>query len=48
MEKVQCLTLEKIEKFAKEAELSVVNIFGAYNLTPFDKETSDRLILVLQ
>ena len=48
MEKVQCLTLEKIEKFAEEAELSVVNTFGAYNLTPFDKETSDRLILVLQ
>ena len=48
MEKVQCLTLEKIEKFAKESQLSVKNIFGAYDLTPFDEKTSDRLILVLQ
>ena len=36
------------KKFAEKAELSVNNIFGAYDLTPFDKRTSDRLILVLQ
>jgi cyclopropane fatty-acyl-phospholipid synthase-like methyltransferase len=48
MEKVQCLSLDKIQKFAIESQLSVKNIFGAYDLTPFDKKTSDRLILVLQ
>ena len=48
MEKVQCLSLEKIIKFATESQLKVKNIFGAYDLSPFDEKTSDRLILVLQ
>lgn len=47
-EKVQCLHLDKLRKFAKKVNLKVQNIFGDYNLSPFDENTSDRLILVLK
>jgi cyclopropane fatty-acyl-phospholipid synthase-like methyltransferase len=48
MEKVHCLTLDKAKEFAMEAKLNIKSIFGGYNLVPFDKENSDRLILILQ
>jgi hypothetical protein len=48
MEKVHCLTLDKAKEFAMEAKLNIKSIFGGYNLAPFDKENSDRLILILQ
>ncbi len=47
-EKVQCLTLEKMEKLARMANLNVLHTFGDYNLSPYDKNDSERLILVLQ
>jgi cyclopropane fatty-acyl-phospholipid synthase-like methyltransferase len=47
-EKVQCLTLEKMKKLAEFAQLKVQHTFGDYNLSPFDKNNSERLILVLQ
>ena len=48
VEKVHCLTLDKAKEFALEAKMNIKNIFGTYDLQPFDKVTSDRLILILQ
>lgn len=48
MEKVQCLTLNKIEKLAEKARLDIKHTFGTYDLQPFDENTSDRLILILE
>lgn len=48
MEKVQCLTLNKIEKLAEKAKLDIKHTFGTYDLQPFDENTSDRLILILE
>jgi hypothetical protein len=35
-----------LEKFFSQNKLEVVNIFGDYNLAPFNEETSERLILI--
>lgn len=48
VEKVHCLTLDKAKEFAMEAKIKIKDIFGTYDLQPFDKTTSDRLILILQ
>jgi len=48
MEKVQALDLDKMKYFAKAAGLEIEEIFGDYGLNPFDKNNSDRLILVLK
>lgn len=47
-EKVQCLTLEKMIKIAGSANLQVQHTFGDYNLVAYDKNNSERLILILQ
>ena len=47
-EKVQCLTLPKFKNMSKIANLKIKHIFGDYNLSPFDEEESDRLILIFQ
>jgi len=47
-EKVQCLHLGKLYEFAEKTNLKIQNIFGDYDLTPFDENKSDRLILILQ
>jgi len=47
-EKVQCLDLDKFKYFALRSNLKVQNVFGDYSLNPFDKNKSDRLILILQ
>ncbi len=47
-ENVQCLTLEKMIKLSSLANLKVMHTFGDYNLSEFDKNNSERLILVLQ
>jgi SAM-dependent methyltransferase len=46
-EKVQCLTLETIKKYIKEAGLKLNHTFGDYSLNDFDIKTSDRLILIV-
>lgn len=48
VEKVQCLDLYQINNFAKQAGLTIKNVFGDYNLNAFDKDKSDRLILILK
>lgn len=47
-EKVKNLELEKIKYYCEEAGLKIQEIFGNYQLQPFNKEESDRLILVLK
>ena len=48
IEKVQALDLDKIKYFAKAAGLEIEETFGDYGLNPFDKDNSDRLILILK
>ncbi len=48
LEKLQCLDLNKMEEFAMKAGLKISNTFGNYNLDTFDKDLSERLILILE
>jgi len=48
LEKVQALDLNKMKYFAKTAGLEIQEIFGDYELNTFEKEQSERLILVMQ
>jgi len=48
MEKLQCLDLKKMSAIANNINLDVSYIFGDYNLSPFEEQKSDRLILILQ
>ncbi|SOU89697.1 Methyltransferase [Tenacibaculum finnmarkense genomovar ulcerans] len=45
-EQVKFLTLDKMELYFKEAGLKLKHVFGDYALNEFDKNTSDRLILI--
>lgn len=45
-EKVKLLYLEKLKDYFKQANLEIENIFGDYDLNPFDQKKSNRLILV--
>ena len=45
-EKVQALYLEDFQSLISQTNLKIDSIFGDYNLNPFDKEVSDRLIIV--
>lgn len=47
-EKVQALNLEDFEGFFEKAGLKLKRIYGNYALEEYDRETSDRLIMVLQ
>ena len=48
MEKVQALDLDKMKLFAEASGLRIKEIFGDYDLNPFNKNHSDRLILLMQ
>jgi len=48
MEKLQCLDLKKMSDIAKSTHLKVKYVFGDYNLSAFDEQESDRLILILR
>jgi SAM-dependent methyltransferase len=47
-EKVATYTLADFEKMFLKQKLSIVNIFGSYDLEPFDFTTSKRLIMIAQ
>lgn len=47
-ERVKLFDKTYFEDLAKECNLSVLNVFGSYNLEAFDIKSSSRLILVLQ
>lgn len=45
-ERVKALTLEDFEAYFKEAAVELKYVFGDYHLNSFDKDTSQRLILI--
>jgi SAM-dependent methyltransferase len=45
-EKVKALTLEDFQAYFKKANIELLFTFGDYNLGPFDREQSTRLILI--
>ncbi len=45
-ERLKCIDLELFQSYFEEAGLKVKSIFGNYRLEPFDKNNSERLILV--
>ncbi|MGY5350968.1 class I SAM-dependent methyltransferase [Wenyingzhuangia sp. IMCC45533] len=46
-ERVKAIDLDKFKSYCKLANLKIKHIFGDYNLSEFNEETSDRLILIL-
>ena len=47
-EQVKFLTLDKMQTYFKESNLKIKHVFGDYGLNSFDKNTSDRLILIAE
>jgi SAM-dependent methyltransferase len=47
-ERVRALTLEDFESMMEEAGIYLLDIFGDYRLGKFNKETSDRLIMIFK
>jgi SAM-dependent methyltransferase len=47
-EQVKFLTLDKMQTYFNKAGLNIKHIFGDYGLHSFDKNTSDRLILIAE
>jgi len=47
-ERVKALTLKDFENYFDKANIQLKEVFGDYQLNPFDKETSERLILIFQ
>lgn len=47
-ERVKALTLEDFESYFKEAEVELTDVFGNYKLEDFDRNTSERLILIFK
>lgn len=45
-ERVQSIFLKDFESLIEKSGLLLLNVFGDYNLNPFDEEKSDRLILI--
>ena len=46
-ERVKCLDAKKFTSYAEQVGLKIKHTFGDYNLNAFDKEKSNRFILVL-
>jgi len=47
-ERVEALTLPDFEELFKPAGLKILHLFGDYSLKPFNQQSSDRLILVVE
>jgi SAM-dependent methyltransferase len=46
IERVKYLDAEKMKKYFEKAGFTITSVFGDYNLSNFDAQTSNRLILV--
>ncbi|NIJ44981.1 cyclopropane fatty-acyl-phospholipid synthase-like methyltransferase [Wenyingzhuangia heitensis] len=46
-ERVKAIDLDKFTSYCEHANLKINHIFGDYNLSEFNSDTSDRLILIL-
>lgn len=47
-ERVDALYLEDFQEYFETVGLKIKHVFGDYDLNPFEKETSKRLILIVQ
>lgn len=47
-EKVKALTLNDFESYFNEAGIYLLDVFGDYKLRKFDKNTSERLVLIFK
>jgi hypothetical protein len=47
-ERVKALTLKDFENYFDKANIQLKQVFGDYQLNPFDLESSERLILIFQ
>ena len=47
-ERVQALRFEDFQSLLSESRFEILRTFGDFNLSPFEAETSDRLILIAQ
>ena len=45
-EQVKYLDVDKVKTYIEKVGFTICNIFGNYTLTPFDKNKSDRLIII--
>lgn len=46
-ERVKAINLSKFKEYCAQADLKINYIFGDYNLSEYNQQTSDRLILIL-
>ena len=47
-EKVQALTLKDFEFLLGKIGFNLLDVFGAYDLSPFNEVASDRLVIIAQ
>jgi hypothetical protein len=47
-ERVKALTLEDFELLFEQAEVHLLDIFGDYKLRKFDKNSSERLVMIFK
>lgn len=45
-ERVKALELKDFERYLSDANLKIVNLFGNYQLAPYDETMSERLIII--
>lgn len=48
LEKIRAFNLLNIVSFADQTNLKITNVFGDYDLSPFNDKKSERLILILE
>lgn len=47
-EKVKALTLDDFKRLFEQAELQLLDVFGDYNLSKYDSDYSERLIMIFK
>lgn len=47
MERVKAIDYDRFKSYCEQAGLKIKHIFGNYDLNPYEKNNSDRLILIL-
>lgn len=47
-ERVKAMNLEDFERLCEKADIYLLDIFGDYKLNKFDRETSERLIMIFK
>jgi SAM-dependent methyltransferase len=47
-ERVQAITIDQFQEYFIATDLTLLHTFGSYELTPYDRTTSPRLLMVVQ